>query len=214
MDARTRRILTIAFALIVIAAVIWTAGRYLRRAPQMLVETAIGKKEETIDVAALITEVQELSRLETASMRVMHVSTTHQSYGLVPDALAGDKLTFLAVGDVIAGVDLSQLDRNEVALDRNGTLSLVLPPPQILVSRVDNQRSKVLNRDTGVLRRSDAHLESRARAQAEAAIRREALNKGLLQMAEKNAEAKLGEFLLKLGAKRVRFRPRNSLPAL
>lgn len=197
-----------------VAAVVWTAVRYLRHAPQMLVDTVVGKEEETLDVASLVTQVQELSRLETASMRVMHVSTTHQSYGIVPDALTGDKLTFLAVGDVIAGVDLSRLDRNDVALDGNGTLSLVLPPPQILVSRVDNERSKVLNRDTGLLRRSDTHLESRARAQAEAAIRREALNKGILQMAEKNAEVKLGEFLLKLGAKRVRFRPRNSLPAL
>ena len=205
MDLRTRRLLAALFALIVIAAVGWTALRYLRRAPALIADRLVGKKEETIDVESIVTQVRDLSRLETAAMRVMHVSTIKQSYGVVPDALTGDTLTFLAVGDVIAGVDLSQIQRDHVALDADGVLAITLPPAQVFLTRVDNQKSRVMNRTTGMLRRSDIHLESRARAQAEASVRREALNKGILSIADEEAEKKLAAFLRTLGANRVRF---------
>jgi hypothetical protein len=80
-----------------------------------------------------------------------------------------------------------------------------LPPPQILVSRVDNQQSRVLTRKTGMLRRADVDLETRARQHAETNIRAEALKKGLLPLAAKNGEKKLAELLHTFGAEKVRF---------
>lgn len=206
MDLRTRRALATTFAVVIVLIVGWTALRFVRRIPAMVGDTLIGKEEETVDVESIVTKVQDLSRLETAAMRVMHVSTIRQSYGVVPDSFAGDTLTFLAVGDVIAGVDLSRVERDDVTLDADGVLTIVLPPSEILVTRLDNEKSRVMNRTTGMLRRSDVHLESRARAQAEGSVRREALDKGILRIADEEAERKLADFLAKLGATRVRFR--------
>ena len=205
MDLRTRRLLTTFFAIVVILAVGWTALRFLRRAPAYLADKLIGKKEQTIDLESLVIQVRDLSRLETSAMRVMHVSTIRQSYGVVPDALAGDTLTFMAVGDVIAGVDLSRIRREDVNLDADGVLTIALPNSEVLVTRIDNQKSRVINRTTGMLRKSDVHLESRARAQAEASVRREALSKGILATADQEAEKKLAAFLATLGATKVRF---------
>jgi hypothetical protein len=182
-------------------AVWWT----LRTVPRAIFNRATAKEEKVQDINSLVVQIRELSRLETASMRVMHVSTIEQSYGVVPNTLAGDKITFLAVGDVIAGIDLSRISRDDVSLSGDGTLTLRLPESSILVSRVDNRQSRVLNRDTGWLRKADPNLEGRVRQSAELSIRREAMDKGILQLASNNAEAKLAAFLNTLGFEKVRF---------
>lgn len=206
MNPTARKFLLV---LLIVIVVTFTAGyvvwRMTRNAVENVVTRAITPTERTVDLAAVVSQVRSLNRLETASMRVMHVSTTTQTYELVPDALAGDELTLLAVGDVIAGVDLSLLNRDDVWRQPDGTVVLRLPAAQILVTRVDNRQSRVINRKTGLLRRADVNLESRARQRAEAEIRNEAMRKGILNMATENAQAKLADFLHTLGFQKVSF---------
>lgn len=161
--------------------------------------------EQTVDLDALVTRVRDLNRLETTAMHVVHISTIHQSYEMIPNALAGDELTFFAAGDVIAGIDLSQLQKNDVRHEPDGTIVLHLPPPQILVTRLDNRESRVISRKTGMLRHADVNLETRARQNAESGIRNEALHKGILPLASQNGEAKLAAILHTLGVQKVRF---------
>jgi hypothetical protein len=177
----------------------------LRRTAKKVEQFVLAPKEETVDLSALVIRVRALSRLETAAMRVIHISTVTQSYNMVPNAIAGDQLTFLATGDVIAGIDLSQLKQEDVWREPDGTIVLRLPQSQILVSRIDNRESKVMSRKTGMLRRGDINLESRARQHAEAGVRREALNKGILPLANQNAQTKLADFLHTLGFQKVKF---------
>jgi hypothetical protein len=165
-------------------------------------------KETQIDLDVLVTHVSAMGRLETASMHVIHISTTKQSYGVIPTVLAGESLEFFGVGDVIAGVDLSQVTRKDVHRDPDGAVVLVLPPPQILVTRLNNQQSRVLNRKIGFFSKSDIDMESHARAHAEAGIRNEAYNTGILRIAAINAEKQIADFLLATGYKRVRFEKR------
>ena len=193
-----------------IVTLVTIAGAYLAwRITRQVVESvftrAITKKEETIDLGALVTRVRELNRLETAGMHVMHVSTTTQTYEMVPDALTGDELTFLAIGDVIAGVDMALLTKADVWRQPDGTVVIRLPPSQVLVTRVDNKDSHVISRKTGLLRRADINLESRARQRAEQEIRNEAVRKGILNLAAQNAEVKLAEFLHSTGVQKVKF---------
>lgn len=201
-----RTILIFLGAILVAGAVGVTAIVFLwRTTRQAIAETVLAPQEKVIDVATLVTQVRELNRLETASMHVVHIGTITQTYKLVPSALGGDEITFLAAGDVIAGVDLSQLKQDDVWRSPDGTINLRLPRSQILVSRVDNEKSRVLTRKTGVLRRADVDLETRARQHAETNIRGEALKKGLLPLASQNAEKKLAELLHTFGAEKVRF---------
>jgi len=194
-------LITVAAAVLVAAA-----GFFLWRATRRAIaRELLTAREQQIDLTALVTRVRELNRLETASMRVVHVSTITQSYQLVPDTFAGDKLTLLATGDVIAGLDLSQMKPADAWREGDGTLVLRLPPPQILVTRLDNSQSRVLTRNTGILRRADINLESRAREHAETGIRNEAIRKGILDLAAQNGEKKLADFLHTVGVQRVRF---------
>lgn len=176
-----------------------------RIAKRTIQREVLAPQERTIDLSSLVTQVRELQRLETASMHVVHIGRVTQSYKLVPDALAGDEITFLAAGDVIAGLDLSRMQQKDVWRSPDGTINLRLPPAQVLVTRVDNQESRVISRTTGVLRRRDIDLETRARQHAEENIRAEALKKGVLTVANQSGEKKMAEFLHTLGFEKVRF---------
>ncbi len=197
-------------ALLVFGAVTWLIWRDAHRR----VEALTTRQEQIVPIAAIVTRVRDLSRLETATMHVVHVSTITQSYQLLPNAVAGDELTFFAAGDVIAGVDLSQLRDDDVRRDADGTIVLRLPPPLVLVTRLDNRESRVISRKTGLFRRADVNLESRARQYAEGGIRGEAIRRGILPMAQQNAETKLAGFLHTLGFNQVRFdtTPRSAEP--
>ena len=188
-------------ALLICGAVTWLVWRDAHRRVVALTT----RQEQTIPIAVLVTRVRDLNRLETADMHVVHISTVKQEYQLIPDAIGGDELTFFAAGDVIAGIDLGQLRDSDVRREPDGTIVLRLPPPMVLVTRLDNKESRVISRKTGLLRRADVHLESRARLYAEGSIRSEAVRKGILPLASRNAETKLAAFLHTLGFSKVRF---------
>jgi len=197
-----RRRLSVLFVIVV---VIVTAFLLFREIPRRAAEILTKPHEEEIDLGAVVTRVRDLNRLETAAMRVTHISTITQSYNLVPNAMGGDQLTLFAAGDVIAGVDLSRITPNDVRREANGSIVMRLPPPEILLSRLDNRETRVISRKTGIFRRADENLESRARMNAEIGIRQEAMKKGILPLAANNAEAKLASFIQTLGVKTVRF---------
>ena len=207
---RSQRNIVIAGAALALAAVAfvlwWTTVHRLAR-------EAVAPREDVIDLTSLVTQVRGLNRLETASMRVVHVGTISQTYKLVPDVLGGDELTLLATGDVIAGVDLSQFRASDVRRQPDGTIVLRLPPARILITRVDNGATHVVSRKTGVLRRADQGLETRARQHAEAMIRGEALRKGIIKLADDNAEKRMADFLHTVGFEKVQFiRSGEALP--
>jgi hypothetical protein len=205
-------ILVAVVAAVVVIGLTLAGGWFFLRQTRRAATEIFTPKEEQVDLTALVTRVRALNRLETTAMRVVHVSTITQEYELVPNALAGDQLTFLAAGDVIAGIDLSQLRKEDVRREADGTIVVRLPPPQILVTRLDNRESRVINRKTGFLRRADVHMEGRARQYAEQGIRNEALKKGVLTLASQNAEVKVAELLHMFGFQRVRCEAAEASP--
>lgn len=190
-------------AALVPAGMAWFAWRAVRK-PADVVKQAVKREEVMLDHGAIVTRIQDLARLETASMRVMHVSTVRQSHGIVPQALAGDEITFVAVGDVIAGVDLQRLRPDDVIVEGR-SVTVRLPPSEILVTRLDNEQSHIANRSTGVLRRSDPGLESRLRASSEKGIRKTSLDRGILELADRNAEQRVVGLLQALRFESVRI---------
>ena len=199
---RQARIWLILIVLIVVAgAAIWVS----REIPRRVAEVIETPREKQVDLGAVVTRIRGLNRLETASMHVVHVSTITQSYQFVPNSLGGDSLTLMATGDVIAGVDLELLKPTDIYRQRDGTVVIRLPAPQVLVTRINNRESHVLNRNTGIFRHPDNGLEGRARLYAESGIRNEAVKKGILTLAGQNAQARLAELLHASGIGKVEF---------
>lgn len=192
--------------ILALLAVIAGGAIYVSRGlPRQLAEQIAEPKIKEIDLGAVVTRIRGLNRLETATMHVVHLSTISQSYDFVPNSFAGDSLTFMATGDVIAGVDLSLLKQDDIRRQPDGTVVVRLPPAQVLVTRIDNRESKVVDRKTGFFRRADAGLESRARLYAESGVRNEAIRQKILDLADRNAQARLAELLHSAGIDKVEF---------
>lgn len=204
---------TIGGLALLLAAIVLVTMYGLVRETRTVVTNFTKPREQQMDLGTLVTRVQALNRLETTSMRIVHIGTISQSYQYVPDGLAGDQLTLYAVGDVIAGMDMSLLKPTDVHREPNGTIVMTLPPSQILVSRVDNRETHVITRKTGLFRREDPALEGRARQYAEQSIRNEAVRQGILKQASDNGQLRIADLLRTLGFQRVRFETPAASPS-
>ena len=80
-----------------------------------------------------------------------------------------------------------------------------LPEAEIFISALDNDASYVYDRDTGLLTKGEVNLETLARQSAEEEIEKAALEDGILDQAQINAEVFLQRFLLSLGYKNISF---------
>ena len=114
-------------------------------------------------------------------------------------------MLFLAHGIVKAGVDLKRLDPGDVTISGK-TITLHLPPAQIMDAYLDDQNSQVIDHTTGLLRSFDKNLEQTARQNAVQDISRAARQGGILNDAQKQAEVELRMFLHQAGFEHVEFR--------
>ena len=149
------------------------------------------------DPITIISDVHALARLETIQYSVEKVITAETGQGTFA-FLFQDKLLFVAHGTVIAGIDLDKLKPEDMKMV-NGVLNVRLPQAEIFVATLDNNKSYVYSRDTGVLTQQTKDLETLARQSAEDEIRKAALEDGILNLAQQNAEAYLTKFFGALG---------------
>ncbi len=153
---------------------------------------------------AVVLSVRSLARLETAQFTIEKVIIKEQGQGAL-GALFGDRVIFVAHGDVIAGVDLGKLAASDVVVLPDGKAFVTLPAPEIFVTNIDNDKSYVVDRDTGLLTKGDVNLETEARREAQAEIEAAAVEAGIIQQAQKNSEAYLRQLLALLGYTEVTF---------
>lgn len=156
------------------------------------------------DPISIIHEVRALARLETIQYAVEKVITAETGQEFL-GFLFGDRLLLVAHGTVIAGVDLDKIGVDDLEVDEDGRVLLELPPAEIFITVLDNEKSYIYERDVGLLRRGDIQLESAARLAAEREIERTALEDGIINQAQINAEAYLYRLLRSLGFPDVTF---------
>ena len=149
------------------------------------------------DPVTIIHDVQAVAKLETIHYTVEKVITAEVNQG-VWGPLFGDKLLFVAHGYVIAGIDMGKITEADLWLE-NGVLHVRLPQPEVLVATLDNEKSYVYDRETGLFTQADPALETAARQAAEQEILNAALEDGILEQARINAEVYLAKFFTALG---------------
>ncbi len=149
------------------------------------------------DPVTYINEVRALARLETIQYSIEKVITGETGGGTF-QALFGDKILFVGHGTVIAGIDMSKLQPEDMRF-QDGVLRVKLPPAEVFIAALDNEKSYVYNRDTGILAKPDINLETLVRQRAEEEILKAAIEDGILEQAQTNAEAYLFKFFSALG---------------
>jgi hypothetical protein len=162
------------------------------------------------DPVTIISQVRTLARLETIQYSVEKVITAEIGQDAFR-SLFGDRLLFIAHGVVIAGVDMMKIGPDDMWLE-NDVLYVRLPYPEIFFATLDNDKSYVYDRETGLLTHGDVNLETSARRVAEEEIGRAALQDGILDQAGVNAENYLYRLLRNLGYPDVIFEIAEPIP--
>jgi hypothetical protein len=161
----------------------------------------------------LIKSLENLSDYHAATANMQVVVDVEQDTRLLPSFIKGERTLFVAAGTVDAAVDFRGLSRDpdavQVSKDRR-SVKLMLPAPKLLEPRLDPDRSRVYDRDRGVLDRVEDALSDRpgdeqplyqlAEDKLAAAA---AADPKLLQTAERNTRSMLEGLMRGLGFEKV-----------
>jgi hypothetical protein len=121
--------------------------------------------------------------------------TSRKFFSWVLGACLGAVLTVVLVG----------LQPGDVLI-QGQKVSIHLPAAEVFSTRIDNAKTKVYSRDTGLFSSPDPDLESQVREEAERQLQQDALQDGILKTAGDNARSTISGMLMGLGFHEVDFR--------
>ncbi len=155
--------------------------------------------------ATVLKEIQTLSQLVTVKYVLEKVVVLEDVkwYG-------ENRVLLVAHGIVKAGVDFQKLDGASLEITKD-KLTITLPPPVITDVYLDDKKTRVLERSTGVMRVFDKDLEQNARRQAVDDLKFAARNNGILKEAGERARDQLTTFFKHFGFREVEIREGNNL---
>lgn len=187
--------------------------RPIQSVPRELEETIREAVNATPTVVAdpvtIVLEIRSLARLETAAYTIEKVVTAESGEGPL-GFLFRDELLLVAHGEVIAGVDMSKISEDDIIVSNNEAF-VTLPAAEIFISTLDNEQTYVYDRQTAVLGQQ-VDLETLARQEAERRITEGALEDGILDKAQENAEVYVRGLLTALGFQEVTFITGTPMP--
>jgi hypothetical protein len=176
-------------------------------------------KEETVDRSGpvLLKSLENLSEYRAASANLQVVVDVERDTDLIPSFIKGERTLFVAAGNVDAAVDFGGLGKSRDAVrvsDDRKAVAITLPPAHLTAARLDQERSRVYDRDRGALDRIEEAISDDGGAdQQELYVLAErklmeaaASDPALLRTAEENTRTMLEGMMRGLGFERVTVR--------
>ena len=180
------------------------AGRAQTGPMASLWSAITGRRTTIISQGSVVQRIQRLQRLETVVYNMDKIVTGEKGTPFLPDFLAGDRMLMIVHGQVVAGIDFNQLQPSDIQIAGNGKeVHVKMPNARVLLTRIDNARTRVYSRSTGLLVPMDPNLETQVRQQAEGELLEEASRAGILEKARENARATVTGLLSGLGFTKV-----------
>jgi hypothetical protein len=158
--------------------------------------------------SVLVQQIRGASELTTAVFAMESVVPAHRDRTVAGYTIGTTTLLYIAYGEVRAGVDLSDLTSDDIQIDGD-RVTITLPAPEILDSKIDVTRSTVYDYDRGFLGLGpDAAPELQQLAQTETLekIVETACQENLLQEASTRAELTVTQLLTTAGYEDVTVR--------
>ena len=154
---------------------------------------AIGAPPKIQSTATIVQQVQTLSELVTVKyvLEKVVILDDIKWYG-------ENRVLLVAHGIVKAGVDLQEIKPEDVRVEDKKIL-LKLPRARITDVYLDDQKTRVVDRSTGLLRAFDKDLEQNARRQAVEDLRIAARSNRIYEDAEERARLQLANLFHQLG---------------
>ena len=154
---------------------------------------AIGTPPKIQNTSTVIQQIQTLAELVTVKyvLEKVVILDDIKWYG-------ENRVLLVAHGIVKAGVDLQEIKPEDVRVEDKRVV-LKLPRARITDVYLDDQKTRVVDRSTGLLRAFDKDLEQNARRQAVDDLRIAARAHRIYEDAEERARLQLGNLFHQLG---------------
>jgi hypothetical protein len=189
---------------VVLATLLCAAAIWMFRGSGMLAMLRGSHPRFDVVQPTVVRQIQQLQRLETVTYTMDKIISGERNNPYLPNVFVGDRLLLVVHGEVIAGVNLANLHPSDVKVEEH-KLSIHLPAPEIFTTRIDNQKTRVYSRDTGLFSSPDPNLETEVRQEAERQLQQAALQDGILRSADQNARNTVSSLLKGLGFTSVEF---------
>jgi hypothetical protein len=164
-----------------------------------------GRTQINVGQPTVVHQIQQLQRLETVSYTMDKIISGERANAYLPKFMAGDRLLLMVHGEVVGGINLGGLLPGDVRI-QGQKVSIHLPAAEVFNTRIDNAKTKVYSRDTGIFSSPDPNLESEVREEAERQLEQAALQDGILKVATDNARTTISGMLKGLGFQEVDIR--------
>jgi hypothetical protein len=153
----------------------------------------------------VVTAMRDMAKLDATSFHIEKVVEARDDQSRLWGLLqTKDALLLVAVGDVIAGVDLGKLRDDDVRVyPSTHAVQVRLPAPEVTSSSLDERATHVVFRTTDLLADRNEQLEGDARRRAEEQMRAAAIDAGILERARASADRTLRALLRSLGYEQV-----------
>jgi hypothetical protein len=162
--------------------------------------------ERSFNPPAIVREIQGLSELVSVKYTVEKVVGLEEK----KTPVGSEKLLLIVQAEVLAGVDLSALTPGSIKIQPGGNIKVALPPARIFHNVIDDKQTKVWDRQITWWTpwvSPNPDLEGQARLAAIESIKQAALEMGILDQAQRNAETIIRNLLQTQGAKSVTLAP-------
>ena len=198
-------VLGVLAAVVAISIAVWAAtGVGLSR---LMGITRGGATVINVNQPTVVRQIQQLQRLETVNYTMDKIISGERESAFLPKFLAGDRLLLVVHGEVVGGIDLGKVQPGDVSVNGHA-IALRLPAAEVFSTRIDNAKTRVYSRDTGLFSTPDPNLESEVRQEAERQLQQAALQDGVLKAAGQNARNTLGSMLKGLGFQQIEIQSR------
>lgn len=164
----------------------------------------------TVSGPVILYAIRNQVKLETTSMVLANDQDISKIWGV--EGACRESLTYLGYYTVTAGIDLQDIPEKDIKLDGSGdpaqtTVTLNLPPANILHVELDTQRSRVVQSNPSILSQicgtqlpeMVTEAQTNLRKSAEVAAKQQ----NIINMAQDRASFELKKLLLQLGFTRV-----------
>jgi len=150
------------------------------------------------DTPAIVMQIKPLDQLSTVRYSIQRVVGVREQ----KDPIGEESLLLMVQGEVVAGINLDELNQTDVTYLNANTVAIHLPEPKILEEFLDEKNTKIWDRHITWWTPwvpYDPELEHKARLSAVEEIRSVAISEGILGQARKNAEIAVRTLLSSLG---------------
>jgi hypothetical protein len=185
-----------------VLAIIFAAGLFLGA---LFYRFVVPQTPRILNTATILKKVQTLSQFVTVKYNLEKV--------VVLDDVKwyGDShVVLVAHGVVKAAINLDQLSPGDIQIS-GSKIRIDLPRSRVVDAYLDDQKTQIVERYTGVLRVFDKDLEQNARRQAVEELRLAALQNGILDEASERARSQLAVLFYQAGFTEVEVRTKSTI---